>query len=169
MRISLTAPSDLPLLLKTRPGYYFLGELQGRLKQGHVCFLSRVGSEPVNLRWAFVGSVHLPYLSRTLILAADEFYFDEVFTVPRWRHRGIDEQTFRFMRTWFGDRGFKKQCCLLTSWDTHLHKRYESLGMAKIGELRSRLFGVSKRLVLEGRIQDLGHETIAVAPRKVET
>jgi len=169
VRVAPAAPSDLPLLLKARPGYYSLVQLQDRLKQGHACFLSRVGSEPVNIRWAFVGSVYLSYLSRTLILAPDEFYFDELFTAPRWRHRGIDQQTFRFMRTWFRDRCFKKQYCLLTSWDVHLQKRYEANHMVRTGEVQVRPWPASNRLVLEGRIQDLGQKRIAAIPRKLET
>jgi GNAT superfamily N-acetyltransferase len=167
LHVTPATPSDLPLVLKARPGYYSLGELRERLNRGQLCFLARVDGEPVNIRWAFIGSVHLPYIRRTLVLPPDEFYFDEVFTVPRWRHRGIDEQTFRFMRTWFRDRGYKKQCCFLTPWDTHLHKRYGSLGLAKTGEVRSRTCGFSTRLDVEGLIRDFGRGMIAGTSRKV--
>jgi len=167
--IAPVEPSDLPFVLRARPGYYSLAQLQDRLKQGHVCFLSRVGSEPINIRWAFVGSAYLPYLSRTLILVPGEYYFDEVFTVPRWRHRGIDRQAFCFMLSWFKNRGFKTHTCFLTPWDVHLHRRYESLGMAKIGEVRFRPLRVKNAIVLEGRIQDLGRKRIATVPREFES
>ena len=167
--IAAAAPSDLPLILKARPGHYSLRQLEDRLKQGHVCFLSRVGSEAVNIRWAFVGSVYLPYLSRTLILASDEFFSDEIFTVPRWRQRGIDQQAFRFMRTWFRERGFETQHCLVTSWDVFLHRRYRANRMTVSGQVHVWPFRASNRVALEGAIRDLGHRTIGIVPLKRET
>jgi GNAT superfamily N-acetyltransferase len=167
VRSSLAKPEDLPLLLSARPGFYNLGRLEERLAAGHACFIAWLGRRPVGIRWAFVGSVYLPYLSRTLVLAPDEAYSDELFVVPRFRRQGVDRRNFQFMCSWFKARGFRRHFCLLTPWDEHLHRRYERLGMRQTGEV-IRLSGAGRKTYRwEGRFQDLGRGRVAIAPNGI--
>lgn len=162
-RLTVAGPDDMPLLLSARPAHYDLRRLHERLRRGHICFVAWLGREPVGIRWAFRGSVYLPYLSRTLDLAPKEIFFDEVYTVPRFRRQGIDDQNLRFMLSWFKEQGFQTHFCLLTSWDTYLHRRYESFGMKKAGEI-NRVGGLGKkRYRVEGRIQEKSGGRISLA------
>jgi GNAT superfamily N-acetyltransferase len=154
---------DLPLLLRVRPGYYDLRCLRERLRRGHICFVAWHGRDAVGIRWAFRGAVYLPYLSRTLILAPSEVYFDEVYTVPRYRRQGIDDQNMRFMLSWFKERGFRTHLCLLTSFDTGLHRRYESFGMKRTGEVSEIGFPGKKIYRFKGRLRESGGRIIWLA------
>jgi len=161
MRVRRAGPADIRAILRVRPGYYSAVQVRERLEQGHLCFIVWVADEPVNIRWCFFGSVFLPYLGRTLALARDEVYFDEVYTVPRFRGRKIDVRSYLFMISWLKKHGFKKHFCLLTSWDTHLHRRYQALGLKKTGEVRSWNFLKLRRLVLRGGIKNIGGRMIS--------
>lgn len=163
LRLAVAEPEDMPLLLSARRGYYDLRQLHRRLSQGHVCFIAWHGREPIGIRWAFRGSVHLPYLSRTLVLGPTEVYFDEVYTVPHFRRRGVDDQNYRFMLSWFKAQGFRTHLCLLTSWDTYLHRRYESFRMRRTGEIRRVGFPGGKRYRLEGRLRESAGDRISLA------
>jgi GNAT superfamily N-acetyltransferase len=163
VRCSLARPGDLPLLLSARPGFYSLDRLEERLAAGHACFIAWLDGRPAGIRWAFTGSVYLPYLSRTLVLARDEAYSDELYVVPRFRGRGVDEGNFSFMRSWFSDRGYRKHYCLLTPWDDRLRRRYERRGMAKAGEV-VRLGGpLGRKYRWHGLFYDLGQGRVALA------
>jgi len=156
MRVRLAGPADIPAILRVRPGYYTAVQVRERLEQGHLCFIVRVADEPINIRWCFVGSVFLPYLGRTLVLDRDEVYFDEVYTVPRYRKQNHYGRSYLFMISWLKEHGFKKHFCLLTSWNTRLHLRYQALGLKKTGEVRSWNCWKLKRLILRGKIKDIG-------------
>ncbi len=156
MRVRLAGPADIPVILRIRPGYYTEVQVRERLEQGHVCFIARVADEPINIRWCFIGSVFLPYLDRTLVLARDEVYFDEVYTVPCYRKQNHFGRSYLFMISWLKKHGIKKHFCLLTSWDTRLHLRYQALGLKRTGEVRSWNFWTLKKVVLRGGLQDIG-------------
>lgn len=156
MRVRRAGPADVPAILRIRPGYYSLHQVWERLEQGHQCFIVWASDEPVNIRWCFVGSVFLPYLGRTLVLDRDEVYFDEVYTVPRYRKQNLDVRSYLFMVSWLKRRGFKKHFCFLTSWDTRLHWCYRTLHLKRTGEVRSWNFWKLRRLVLRGGLKNIG-------------
>lgn len=128
-----------------------------------MCVVAWLRKEPVNIRWAFLGSVFLPYVSRRLILAPDEFYFDEAYTDPRYRRRGIDIMTLRFMLALFQRRGYQRPSCLLASWEIKRPRRFESLGMKRNGEIGYRIGFSGKHHFIKGGFVDLGRGRVALA------
>jgi len=136
LRIEPAKRSDLARLIRIRPGYYELSRLLKRHEMGHVCFLAWAGGEPIHCRWAFTGSTHLSYLGKQLVLGPQDIFYDETFTVPRFRGLSVDFATLRVMLAWFRDRGFVRHHCLLTSWDFSLHRRAAAFAMRRTGEVR---------------------------------
>jgi len=136
LRIEPAERSDLARLLRIRPGYYRLDRVHERRDKGHVCFLAWAAGEPIHCRWAFTGSTHLSYLGKQLILGPQDIFYDETFTVPRFRGLCVDYATLRVMLAWFRDRGFVRHHCLLTSWDFSLHRRAAAFAMRRTGEVR---------------------------------
>lgn len=155
LRIGPAGPSDLDLLFRIRPGYYDRNVVGERLEHGHLCFMAWEGERPVHVHWAFTGSVWLPYLDRTLVLPPGEVYYDEAFTVPDRRRRGVDHETLGEMLGWFAERGYTKHAFLSPTWDEPLHRRAAGFRMMMTGAIGpSRI--LKRRLVVEGRAKDLG-------------
>ncbi|UCC39090.1 MAG: hypothetical protein JSV96_14985 [Candidatus Aminicenantes bacterium] len=85
-RLELAKQTELMYLIKLRPHFYDLGQIQERINQGHLCFLGWSGNEPIHIRWAFVRSRLVPYLHRTICLTPEDVYTDEAYTTPGFRH-----------------------------------------------------------------------------------
>lgn len=164
LKIGPARPADLALIARIRPGFFNLDRVRERFDQGHVCFLAWAGDRPVHARWAFGGSVFLPYLSKRLVLGARDIFYDETYTVPSFRHRGVDYQTLRVLLAWFKEKGYARHHCLLTSWDISLHRRASAFCMKRTGEVGGWSVLGFKGLTCRGLIRDEGRGLMSIVP-----
>jgi len=131
--LTLLSEEDLPAVVAVRPDTYTLAQLRARLRAGHLAFAVRRRDEIVSVRWIFVDSVYLPYLSRRLVLAPGEGFLDELYTMPRWRRKGAVTAAGQQIYGILHRRGFHRISCAIAAWN-HLPQRLaEEIGYARVG------------------------------------
>jgi hypothetical protein len=133
-RLELAKQRDLKYLIKLRPHFYELRQIQERIKQGHLCFLGWSRNEPMHIRWVFVCSRFLPYLHRTIRLTPGEVYTDEAYTARDFRHKGVYSYAGCLLRKFLKDMGYRRIVLALPAWSMFLMNTAESFRMEKIGE-----------------------------------
>ena len=162
-RLELAEQRDLLYLIKLRPSFYDLGQIQKRVKQGHLCFLGWSGGEPIHIRWAFIRSRFLPYLHRTICLTPEEVYTDEAYTAPGFRYKGVYSYAGYLMRRTLKKMGYRKLILALPTWDTFMLSTAKNFRMKKMGEGGYwSLFGF-KKFFWTGMIREQGNDKIFTA------
>jgi hypothetical protein len=164
-RLELVKQRDLKYLIKLRPHFYDLREIQKRIKQGHLCFLGWSGNEPVHIRWAFVRSRFIPYFHRTICLTPGEVYTDEAYTARDFRHKGVYSYAGCLLRKFLEEMGYQRIILVLPAWSTFLMNTSSNFRMEKIGEGGYwNLFGY-KKYFWRGRICKQNNDKIFIAQR----
>jgi GNAT superfamily N-acetyltransferase len=152
LRIAPASASELRAIFDLRPGFYGPDTIRDRARAGHVCFMAWEGDRLVHARWAFLGSVYVRFLGRTLIIPPGKIFYDEVYTAPDRRRHGADYATLSAMLDWFARQGFKWHAFLSPTWDEPLHRRAAAFGMRVSGAVgRRSLF--DRRWVAEGGLR----------------
>jgi len=162
-RLELAEEKDLHHIVRLRPDFYTLAQIQERLKKRHLCFLGWNGNEPIHIRWAFVHSCYLPYLHRTVNINPEAVFSDEAYTISGFRCKGVYSSSENLMRKIFENMGYKRIVRVIPTWDSFLLKTAEKKAMKKIGEGGYRnMFGF-RRFFWTGLIQERGRRTIFIA------
>jgi hypothetical protein len=161
-RLDPVLEGDLHQLVALRPDVYTLPQLRARLQQGHLAFVGRSGGTTVHVRWIFVGSVYLPYLSRRLVLAPGEGYLDEVYTVPAWRRRGVETAAAVQMRTALHARGFRRIICAIAEWNRTPQQVGEAQGNERVGSGGYWDILGYKKFFWDGSVRDHGNGDVSV-------
>ncbi len=164
LTLSLAEPADVDALARFRRGFYSAALVEHRLREGHLCFLAREGGRLVHVRWFFTGSVFLPYLGRTLVLAPGEVYSDEAFTSPRDRGRRVHSRAGILIRLRLREMGFLRYTNLVASWNASPLRTMARLGAAPVGECRRTGFPGRRRLSYSGGVREAGEGRIAILP-----
>jgi RimJ/RimL family protein N-acetyltransferase len=133
LRLEALNENAVDALVALRPSLYSNTQISERLREGHLAFLGRIDGAIVHARWIFVGSVHLPYLGHRLVLGPGEGYLDEVFTVPAWRHRGVEFAAAVAMHAVLHTSGFRRILCSIASWNRPPQRVAEKLGYEIVG------------------------------------
>ncbi len=161
IRIVPASASELEAVLGLRPYFYTPEMLHERIKAGHVCFQAWEGRRLIHARWAFRGSVYLPFLDLTLLIPSDKIYYDEVYTLAERRHLGVDYETLAAMLDWFAGNGCRGHAFLSPTWDERLHRRAAAFGMGAIGAVGRRSV-LDRRWVGEGGLRVVDETRIAM-------
>ncbi len=158
-RLDVAGEGDLGDMLAARPGFYTLPQVQARLREGHLGFVGRSQGRVVHVRWVFVGSVYLPYLSRRLVLAPGEGFLDEIFTLPAFRRQGVLTAAAGEMTQLLQARGFRRIIGAMAAWNRVPQRVSEAQGYRRVGVGGYwNLFGYKRffwRGLLESRDGDL--------------
>ena len=64
-------------------------EAEQRLREGQACVVARHGTEVVAYCWLTRTPVLVDEVGHAVVLAPDEVYYYDAFTVPEWRGRGL--------------------------------------------------------------------------------
>ena len=83
-------------------------EIRRRFGRGERCFGARHEGQLVALRWIATGSVHVPYLGRTLDLDDGDVFVYEAYTAPELRRRGIARATEGRLAALLRDEGYRR-------------------------------------------------------------
>ena len=133
VRLDPLTERDYPELMSLRPHHYSRSILDRRLAEGHECVLARSSGTLVHVRWLFKRSVYLPYLDRTLTLAADEIYSDDAYTPPEHRRQGIYEHANVLIRTRLRETGYVRIIYAYASWQALAEKKARRSGDHMVG------------------------------------
>jgi len=136
VRLALATEKDLPAIMGLRPYYYELQALRDRLREGHLCFLGWMGDRLVHIRWIFVKSLHLPYLHRILLLSPGQVLFDEAYTSPEFRARGIFGAAGDFIRLKLRELGYTTGLSALASWQVYSQTLARRIEREKVAEVK---------------------------------
>jgi hypothetical protein len=161
-RLDVVREQDLPQLVSLRPALYALPQLQARLDQGHLALVGRSRETIVHIRWVFVGSVYLSYLSRRLVLAPGEGYLDEVYTVPAWRRRGVEAAAAVQMREVLRARGLRRIIYAIAEWNRTPQRIGEAHGNERVGTGGYWNILGHKSFFWEGGVRDHGDGDLSV-------
>jgi hypothetical protein len=155
--------------MAVRPHYYSETQLTRRFKAGHICFIGRVGDEPVHLRWHFVHELYLPYLQRPLRLAPQEVWADEGYTKPSYRKAGIFGYAGNLITTHLAEMGFQRLSCAFASWNATPQHLDRERGMSPVGEVRFRKYFSRSRYFFSGRVRECGDDAIEIAAENMHS
>lgn len=164
LRLELATEKDLPFLMALRPHYYELRILQKRLEEGHLCFIVWRGNRPVHVRWMFVKSLYLPYLHRTLLLSSGQVYFDEAYTIPEFRGRGIFHTARNGIRLRLGELGYQSEISVFASWQAYSQSIAVRIKREKVGEGKIVNWPGLRKFYWKGAVQDHGDGKISILP-----
>jgi hypothetical protein len=78
-----------------------------RLDQGHWCFTARHQGRIVSAVWVAIGTAMIPYLERDLMLAPDQAYAYDSYTVPELRGMAVASVRSDMMRRTLRRKGVK--------------------------------------------------------------
>jgi hypothetical protein len=165
LRVDLVKGEDIFHILKIRPGFYDQRTIRDRLNEGHKCFMGWSDGRPVLIRWAFVRSVYLPYLHRTLFLSPGDVYIDEGFTIPEYRNKGVYSAAGPLVRKILLEMGYLRIFCAIATWDTNLRTYSGKILLKKIGEGGYRSIFGHKQFFWRGGIHDNGDGTISFSKK----
>jgi hypothetical protein len=133
VRIDRINESDLTPIAATRPGIYSVAQLGGRLRQGHLGLVGRLGSEIVHIRWVFRGFILLPYLGHRLALEEGEGLVDEMYTVPAWRRMGVEAAVARQMPEIVQAHHFRRLIGVIAGWNRVPQRMAQLHGYRAVG------------------------------------
>lgn len=154
---------DLHQLVALLPNLYTLPQLRARLQQGHLVFMGRSEDTIVHIRWVFVGSVYLPYLSRRLVLAPAEGYVDEMYTVPAWRRKGVETAMAVEMPGALRARGIRRIIGAIAAWNRVPQRMAEVHGLRQVGSGGYWNILGYKKFFWDGSVRDYGDGNLSIS------
>lgn len=102
---SMFEDSDLEDYLDLRPDVS-QGEIESRLRAGHVCFVIREEGRLIGHSWVGSGAMPLDYLDCTLQLAPDVCQYYDEYTHPDFRRKGALLTVSRMRREYQESQGY---------------------------------------------------------------
>jgi hypothetical protein len=125
---------DIPHLINLRKGYYSREILERRMEAGHLGFIGWSGSTPVHIRWAFTGSLDVPYFHRRLVQSPEDVFTDEAYTAPSFRKSGIYAASNIRLRRELREMGFRRINMAVADWNETPRRACLRSGMSEIAE-----------------------------------
>ena len=128
--------------------------IRRRLDQGQECWVAWVDGEPAHWRWETARPVFLPYLGKTLRLAAGDSAVVDVYTAPRFRGRGLHtEGTFLALER-ASARGSTRLVGLVAWWNAPARRVMEiKTGRMVVGAVGYWRLAGARRYFARGRVR----------------
>ncbi len=83
-------------------------EIEERLALGHLCFAAWHQNRIVHAGWGGTARAHIPFIHSDILLAPDEFYIYDSFTLPQFRRMNLVLARSAAMHKHFGALGYKR-------------------------------------------------------------
>lgn len=116
-------------------------EVHRRLAAGHLCFVARCQGRIVHGCWAATGLAWVDYLAREVLLAPDEVYHYDSFTVPELRGRNLSPARVTVAARHFRTAGYRRLVALVVPESGQARRPLEKAGYRVVGRIGCIRFG----------------------------
>jgi hypothetical protein len=93
--------------------YVTAAEVRSRLERGHQCWVARLEGAVVHAIWTATGTARIRYLDCQILLAPDEAYIYESYTVPALRRLNLNTTRSEVMTRYFREHSFSRLLALV--------------------------------------------------------
>lgn len=143
IEIRLLRRSDFPRPNTLKSLRY--GQAESRLAAGHLCFIAEKGSDIANYTWVCFDEAFVGELERIIRLGPNCAYRYDVYTVPKYRGKGILPVVLVNVADYLFQNGITVIYDAVTSDNYSSLRAYEKIGSRKMGEVTLfRLFGCNR-------------------------
>ena len=126
-------------------------EVRRRLDEGQECWAAWIDGELAHWRWEATRPAFLPYLGRTLRPEAGDLCVVDVYTVPRYRDRGLHTAGTFLALERARARGLARLVGLVAWWNTPARRVMEGkTGRTVVGSVGYWTVGLGRRYFARG-------------------
>jgi GNAT superfamily N-acetyltransferase len=137
-----------------------LSEIRRRLNAGQLCFIARCQGRIVSSAWMALGRAWIDYLACEVLLAPDDAYLYESYTLPDYRGRGVPTERSRQEVEYLRRKGCRRMIAVISPENRAAVRHAERAGWKPLGVMGCVKLGPWRRLSC--RLKE-GHAPLVIA------